>query len=89
MTELLPPTHITRASLAGPPGRHPSGRILAAASTPLHLAVGAAGGTLSGARVRGLLFGTGLWAGAYAGLLPAIGLMPRPSATSAAGRPRW
>ena len=27
---------------------------------------------------RGVLFGTALWASAYVGLLPAIGLMPPP-----------
>jgi hypothetical protein len=86
----LPPTRITRASLDPLPGQPPRGRALAAATAVLHLAIGAAAGVVYAAVVdrlpwprvptvaRGVAFGTALWAGAYVGLLPVMGLMPRP-----------
>jgi hypothetical protein len=86
----LPPTRITRATLDPLPGDPPRGRALAAATALLHLATGAAAGIVYAAVIdrmpwprvptvaRGIAFGTVLWAGAYVGLLPAVGLMPRP-----------
>lgn len=89
MTELAP-TRITRRSLAATPAGAPSGPTLAMATAGAHLAIGAIAGAayallermplsrrLPGA-VRGVVFGTALWATAYVGLLPALGLMPRP-----------
>jgi hypothetical protein len=86
----LPPTRITRATLDPLPGEPPRGRTLAAASALLHIAVGAGAGVAYGALedrqlwrgvpavARGVAFGTAFWVAAYVGLLPAIGLMPRP-----------
>lgn len=86
----LPPTRITRATLDPLPGKPPSGRTLAATTALVHVAIGAGAGVVYAAIVdrppwrrppavaRGVLFGTALWASAYVGLLPAIGLMPPP-----------
>jgi hypothetical protein len=89
MSELAP-TRITRRSLERLPDGPPRGEGLTAATSVLHLAVGAGAGAAYASladhprlqRVprlaRGLVFGTALWATAYVGVLPAIGVMPPP-----------
>jgi hypothetical protein len=86
----LPPVRVTQAILEPLPGEPPQGRWLAASSGLLHVAIGAAAGTVFAyidgsllsrrvpAIARGVVFGSAVWLSAYVGLLPAMGLMPRP-----------
>jgi hypothetical protein len=71
-------------------GRRPSAELLDIATTANHVAVGAAWGLLYGSIVGrsavrvparlilGALYGAAIWAVMYAGLLPALRLMPPP-----------
>ena len=88
-----PPRMISRRLLARL-GVGPSrGRALDRVTAAAHLGFGAVMGTLfalgsrrRGAVLQGAVFGLGVWAVSYAGLLPKLGLMPRPS-VDRPGRP--
>lgn len=83
----FPPTRIASAGLDAA-GAHGSPRpVRRAAGAALHLAVGAALGALyawGSARLgrrgplAGAAFGTAVWAGSYAGWIPALGILPPP-----------
>lgn len=88
----MPPRRIARRTLDGIQEETARGAGLPAATVLLHLGVGAAGGAVHRVLtehprwkrvrplVRGLVTGTALWAAAYVGVLPALGLMPPPAA---------
>ncbi len=87
----LPPARITRRALDDLPAISPAGATPRVAVAALHLGIGAGAGAAYAlgcdrqplrvvpSVIRGLAFGTLLWATAYAGVLPAIGLMPPPA----------
>ena len=88
-----PPRKISRRVLTRLGFRPSRGRALDLATAAAHLGFGAAMGTLfalpdqrRGSVLRGAVFGLGVWAVSYAGLLPKLELMPRPTADRP-GRP--
>jgi hypothetical protein len=87
-----PPRRLTRRILARLGPVVPRGRALDSAATVAHFAFGASMGGLFGlapgrpTAARGLLFGLGVWAVNYAGILPRLGLMP-PARRDRPGRP--
>lgn len=78
-----PPRRLTRRILSRLGPRSPRGPALDAAAMVAHFSYGAAMGALFGlvtarpSAARGMLFGLGVWAVNYAGVLPKLGLMPR------------
>jgi len=87
-----PPRRLTRRILSPLGPWAPRGRALDSAATLAHFAFGASMGILFGlvpgrpSQPRGLLFGLGVWAVSYAGVLPQLGLMP-PARRDRPGRP--
>jgi len=78
-----PPRRLTRRMLSQLGPLAPKGRGLDAAALVSHFAFGASMGGVFGlalarpTRLRGLLFGLGVWALAYTNALPRLGLMPK------------
>jgi hypothetical protein len=78
-----PPRRLTRRLLSRLGPVSPRGRSLDAAATLAHFSFGAAMGVLFGlapgrpSASRGMLFGLGVWAVNYAGILPRLRLMPK------------
>jgi hypothetical protein len=87
-----PPRRLTRRLLAPLGPLSPRGRALDSTATLAHFAFGATMGGLFGlspgrpSPARGVLFGLGVWAVNYAGVLPQLGLMP-PVRRDRPGRP--
>jgi hypothetical protein len=87
-----PPRRLTRLLLSPLGALSPRGRTLDSAATLAHFAFGGAMGGLFGlsplrpSLARGVLFGLGVWAVNYAGVLPRLGLMP-PARRDRPGRP--
>jgi hypothetical protein len=87
-----PPRRLIRKLLSRLATLSPRGRSLDVAATLAHFGFGAAMGALfwliPGRRgvARGALFGLGVWATHYAGILPELGLMP-PARRDRPGRP--
>ncbi|MGZ3449801.1 MAG: DUF6789 family protein [Polyangiales bacterium] len=79
-----PPRKIVRGALRRV-GLRPRGRALDLAGLAAHVAFGAAAGVLFASmpkkrhRIPAMAFGLGVWLVSYAGVLPQLRLMPKPS----------
>jgi hypothetical protein len=84
----MPPAKITDAAIDAASGERPPTPARRAMAAALHLGSGALAGALYAAWSRrgrgrsgalpGAAFGTLVWAGSYAGWIPALGIMPPP-----------